>query len=143
MPKSAFALKIGNVLLCEDVRAELYGKHSLFGVYAGDIVVGEIAGFLRMALYAEIFGNALGTSSIEVTVAYADKPVAVISVEFDFRDLRDPALIVLPSFPVALDKLGKITVDAESQGVNKRLLAKAVRLGDVRSIPPPTAPLRP
>ena len=128
--RKIFPLRVGNALVCEDVRPELGGKHSLLGVYSGDILVPEFKNFLRATIYIELFALKLGTIRLEVVISYDDKEIIKLIAEFDFRDTRDPALIVSPTFPIPLTGAGLIIVNAICEGQEKRLLSKQIRMRD-------------
>ena len=129
MPSSddKFPLRIGNALVCEDVRQELGGKHSLLGVYSGDIIVQEFKDFLKIAVYIELFPIETGQIELEATFSYDGNDILKAKVEYDFKDIRNPGLITSPSFPIPLTKAGAITVNAICRGQSQVLLRKDVR----------------
>jgi hypothetical protein len=90
-----------------------------------------MAGFLRVAIYAELFGERLGSGDAEVTVSYIDRPIVKMRTEFKFENFRDPSLFVVAPFSITLDKAGDIKVVAMSGGVTKTLITKRVRVGEL------------
>jgi hypothetical protein len=129
-------------VLCEDIRVEYGGKHSLLGVYAGDIIVPELKNFLKVALFIELYAKELGEFDLEGKIIYADSDVLGFKLQMKYEDVKSPALLVSPSFPVPLNLEGEILVMGTCKGKTSPLLSKTVRVGDVPSglvAPNPTA----
>lgn len=142
--KTAFPLIIGNVLLCEDVRPESNGKHTLLGVYAGDLLVQEFIGQLRMALYLELTAKRIGEVSAHVELAFNEVVLAGAEATFYFKKVTDPAVLTFPMFPVPLSGPGTLSVDVICGGIRRRALGKPVRQVDIKVLfpnasPPPAA----
>jgi hypothetical protein len=125
--RKKFPLRIGNVILCEDVRQEMLGKHSLLGVISGDILVPVFEDYIKIAVYVELLAVELGEKEAELTIQYLDKMLAKISAKFDFKDLRAPAAIVTPGFPLKLEGPGQIIIDVRCEGKTKRAMVKEIR----------------
>ncbi len=133
--KRTFPFRIGNAILCDEVRPELHGKYTLLGVMAGDVLVPEFVNFLRVAIYIELFSKRLGHLEMEAVLSYAGQNLIKLNTNWEFKDLREPGIIASPAFPINLAiGPGKIKVDAVSEGQKFSLLTREVRL-----IPSPTS----
>ena len=128
--QDAFPVRVGNAIVCEDIRVEFGGKHSLLGVYPGDILVPEFTNFLKIAVFIELFAKQIGPVKLDAIISYAGNDIMKVTMEFDFKELRDPALIVSPAFPMPLTGPGSITVTATHREQEKCLMKKEVRASE-------------
>ncbi len=133
MPKKipSFPLNIGNALIAEDVRPKLHGKHSVLGIYSGDILAQELTGHIRMSLYIELTAKEIGEIHVEATLTFRGVARAKVIGEFKFENPRDPAILMIPSFPILLDGPGTILVEIICDGITREILRREVRQADV------------
>jgi hypothetical protein len=128
--RNTFSLRFGNAILCENIRQELHGKHSLLGVFSGDVLVPEFGGVLRVAIYLELFAKQLGKIDISLSVSYNGKNIVNVQAEIHYKDLRDPAIIATPVIPVHIERPASIVVDVTCNGNTRRCIDKRVRASD-------------
>jgi hypothetical protein len=138
--RKLFPLRIGNAILCEEVRQEMFGKLSLLGVYSGDLLVAAFENYLRVAIYVELFAKEVGEKRAEVSISHLGQVVAKISIEFDFKDLRAPVNVVSSAFPIKLERPGTIVIDVSCEGIEKRALEKEVKLASPETFTVANAP---
>ena len=131
-----FPFKIGNVVLCEEVRAELYGKYSILGAFSGDIIVPYFGGNLRTSLYLELIPLELGALTVIVDFSYAGRPALEAKIEMEVVNVSYPAVITLPAFPVGIEKAGDLVAYVVFNGVRRRVMKKAVRIGEMPQVSP-------
>jgi len=129
-----FPLVIRNALCAEDVRPEANGKHSLLGVFAGDLLVQELVGAVRMAFYIEATTKVTGIIEANVIVYFDKQPIIKGEAKLDFLNVEDPAVFAIPSFPVMLTKEGELRVDIECNGATRTVLKKMVRKADLEAM---------
>ena len=132
--KPTFPLVIGNAIFAEDIRSESNGKFSILGVYSGDILVQEMTGFLRGAVYLELTSRKLGRMGVKVD-AYLDKDL-IFSADglLDVKNNHDPAVFHVPTFPIALVGPGDISIYVTCEGVRRRALVKSVKKADLKAV---------
>jgi hypothetical protein len=128
---------VGNLVLCEDIRPGPYGRQSLLGVYSGDIIVDHLGGYIRVAIYGEVFGHNLNDIDAELTVLYVGREIVKMRTGFRFQNLHEPCLLVVAPFQIVLSDEGDITVEAVSRGITKTLMTKRVRVGELSLVPSP------
>jgi hypothetical protein len=130
MPRShkIFPLRVGNAIVCENIRQELHGKHSLIGVFSGDILINTFDVMLQVAVYIEFIADELGKVQVELIVSYDHKDRVKINAEFDYKDVRDPAVIASPSISIPIERGASIIVTATCNGKTKRILEKRIRM---------------
>src|SRR5271170_3525795 len=125
-----FPIRVGNAIVCEAIRVELGGKHSLLGVFPGDVVVNEFQNFLSISIFIELFAREIGPVHLDAIISYAETDLVQMAADFDFKNLRDPALITTPPFPLPLTGPGIITVRATCRDQKRNLLEKEIRAYD-------------
>ncbi len=143
MAKQPFPLRMGNILLCEDTRAEVNFKHSLLGVFGGDVLVSEFGGHLKVAVYAELFALAAGVKTMELTLAYNGNDFMKAELQADFIDLLRPAIVASPGALVEIAQPGELTVTVVCDGHGKVVHKKRVSLADVPLTTLPNEPGHP
>jgi hypothetical protein len=126
-----FPLIVKNAMMCEEIRAEFGGKNTLLGVYAGDILVSEVGGYLRAAIYGEFVAKTLGQFTLDGVVNYGATAIAKFQCSFDFRDIRDPGILASPPLAIHLPNESTISVDVSCEGKLIRLVEKQVRISEV------------
>ena len=58
-------LKIGNVVLCEGIRHEIGGKHTLVGVFAPEINIAQFPGVVPIAIWVALLPPEVGDYEAE------------------------------------------------------------------------------
>ena len=116
------------------MRSETNGKHSILGVYSGDVLAQELAGNLRTAVYVEATSRELGVLDAILTVYFNKEPVLRGEAKFNFLNTSVPAVFAIPTFPIVLTKEGVIRVDIECNGVTRTALSKSVRKADLGAV---------
>jgi hypothetical protein len=131
MPRSrnTFPIRVGNAVVCENIRQELYGKHSLLGVFSGDVLIDRIDAVLSIAIYIELFAINVGKIDLELIISYDNVDLVKVTSEFDYQDVRNPAIIASPVIQIKLERASIIVVTAKCNGQTKRILEKRVREG--------------
>jgi hypothetical protein len=127
--RSIGGVRVGNILACEFVRAEVDNKYSILGVFGGDILVQELPARFRMAFYIELFFTRIGPASIAVTASHAGKPFSRIEAEMEASDLTAPATIAFPTLSILIENEGPIELVLEIGGKKHNILKKMVRIG--------------
>lgn len=121
-----FPLKVGNVIFCEDVRAEINSKFSIFGAIAGRLIVGKIPANVKASLYVELYGAVLGKIDFEIQVYVGKVNVAQVKGSMEIGNFTDPAIIMIPSFQMHIPKEEEIRVYLDCGGHRRRILTKTV-----------------
>jgi len=122
-----------NVLLCEDVRDELRRKHSLIGVYSGDIVVAELPAFVQLAAYIlyEPDKGFKGDIRFKVQVFLDDTKIIEGELSGTIADAETHAVFVLPKgmLQIPQPSIYRIIIVMDDQEVE--ILSKKILIGEV------------
>src|SRR5207253_6092245 len=86
----------------------------------------DFENFLRVAVYLELFALEAGHKRAEIQVSYLRRPALRLFGEMEFGDLAAPATIVIPAFPLKLEKAGPLTVTVTCEGKKKNVLTKQI-----------------
>ena len=120
-------LKIGNRILCDDIRQEQNNnKHILIGVYSGNIVASQIPAEIQLAFYIEIEAAA-GHYDMAIRLSGPQKGEGVvIPAPFDHLG-KDVATLASPRFSINMTAEGIFKIDLRvGAGRWKNIISKAV-----------------
>lgn len=121
-------LKIGNALLCEDVRKEDNGKQILIGVFPGDLLIPDFPAQVQLAFYIELIAPA-GVTELEIRMSGPQKGRAILRAKID-HEMEGPAAVATPKISVLMEKEGIFRIDARvPDGHWSNLITKKVSLG--------------
>lgn len=62
-------LSFENAIVCEDIRPEKFNKHSLMGIYPGNIIVAEMPTAIQLAVFLE-YKNAAGGETVRFDIVF-------------------------------------------------------------------------
>jgi len=121
-------------VLCEDVREEVNRKHSLMGVYSGNILVPQFPAHLRLALYADLNLPGRGEYALSLRANYDGKEQFNLKAQIKSEKLGSSAL-VLPSFVLKVPDEGDFVLDYSFDGGEwQQLMKKHVSVGEIPSL---------
>ena len=99
-------LKIENVVFCENIRAEIGGKHTLLGVFAPELNIIDIPSFIQIAIWVSGVPTGIGTFNGEFRVLSPDGSKLIGGqIVGDFALIAKTSM-VLNAFPLQIDKAG-------------------------------------
>jgi hypothetical protein len=111
-------VKIENVVLCEGVRYEVGGKHTLYGVFSPELDMSEFPGFILIASWISIsIQEAKEFSGLFRVRDDAKKVLSQANFKFGMTRLGMPSIVIGP-VPLHIDKPGIITFDWKIEGQN-------------------------
>lgn len=127
------SLKIENAILCEDVRRELNGKHTIIGAVSQGFSVASLPGQIRIAAYLEVkFANS-GRQEVFIRIGYGkEKAAAIIKAELEISDASAPIGLPVPSFNLMVQEPGHLTLEVSSDEKQwKRAFRRPIEVGEV------------
>ena len=101
-------VKIINAVLCEDIRHEINNKNSLIGVFSGDVLISELPGKVRFAIYYEASVEMPGKIKSEIRLQYADKAAFTAELEHDVQTKYISS--ATPPFELVIENEGDFVV---------------------------------
>lgn len=120
-----------NVLLCEDVRAEIGNKSTIIGVFSGDVVVSEMPATLQFAVYAEYIPSRFGEVNIKFQFKSKDKLLAGVSAKIGVKKL-EPSTIRLPRLFFNFENDTELSLEATIESEKPiQLFSKRVFKGQI------------
>ncbi|MCC0807595.1 hypothetical protein FPV16_15385 [Methylobacterium sp. W2] len=120
-------LNFGNVVLCEHVIAGDRSKHTLINVFSGDVIVEELPNVLLFGFFAEFKPDTLQEIDILLNVFLEKEMIGQITGKVSPKKLEEVGTIVIPSFPVSVQKDTYLNVIASSDGYrDKEILKKKI-----------------
>jgi hypothetical protein len=124
-------------VLCEFITRDISNKHSLIGVFSGDIIVSEMPATLRLALYLEVFPSSTGLHEISLKFNLGGKTIAEATAQSDVQEKEKPIILVLFPVDIGVDQDTVLTLEAATTG-NKSttIIEKKIYKGEVT---PPTS----
>jgi hypothetical protein len=127
--------KIKNAILCEDLRHEINGKHSLMGVFVGDVQVSNLPGPIDLAFYLDGTAIKPEPTSIEVRLSLPSKRRAMIKMNFRTEAPDAAVSLVSPGMMVQLEEEGMIEIAVrDPDGPWKTIISKKVILNPALAI---------
>jgi hypothetical protein len=119
-------------LICEDVRAELYSKWTLLGVFSGNIAAAQLPAQIRIGLFLEINVAKDYRGPLFTRICLKEKELVNIKGELDAQ--RGPVAIAIGSFLVQVPETGILSVQMGLDGKNwKEVLSKEFILGTFKN----------
>lgn len=120
---------IGAVVVCDDVRLEVGRKHTLVGVFSGDIIVGKLPFTIRLSIWIEYLPEREGKQDGHFKIRFSDKEPIVLKMEIDIHKMG-PIALVIPQFVIRGEFEGDLTVEFSSDGeVWQEISKKRILLG--------------
>lgn len=107
-------LKLGNVVLCEHAVPGAGNKHTLVGVYAGDILVDVMPGPIAMGLFIEVLPETT-PAALTVTLRLNERPIGKVIATYENRTVDGPSLVLIPlvQVKVEVDSIFDILIEAD------------------------------
>jgi len=94
-----------NVIVCDDIREEVGGKHSLMGVFGGDIVLNELPGSIFLAFYMQYFPDPDEQEKMSFAVRLLLNEEQLVSGKFEVDPTKHKTInLVLPRALVTFEK---------------------------------------
>lgn len=123
-------VKVTNKLLCELVSPSNNNKHTLVNVYSGDIVVSELPAHLQFGLYIEAAIEPGYRGVLQLEIRWLKKAIIKGETEVGGKSNERTAVIVLPSFPLRIDRDGVLDVFLSGDDIRRqKLLSKKIYKG--------------
>ena len=127
--------RFGNVILCEHAVKGENNKHTLVGIFSGDVIVSAFPARLFFGLYIEHFAE-LNDPPIYLEIRLEGAAFAGLDLEPTQTKPGAPAIIMIPMFELGADK--PITLDVisiENRGSPSQtehvVLSKRIIAGDI------------
>lgn len=135
--------KIMNAILCEDVRREVNGKHTIVGAVSEGLNIASFPGQIRVAVYLELALVNAGEHSLYIRLSYSKVAPVVIQVDLQTETKNTVAGIGVPSFNLPVTAPGWIVLEiSEDEQKWRRVLRRPVGVGPIpfpSVLPPPDA----
>lgn len=122
-------IEIKNAFLCDDVRQEVNNKHTLVGVYSGNIVLPRVPADVLLGLFMEMETPA-GAHEIEIRISGPGKGSATLKANIQQAE-SGSASLANSRAQFHMEKEGVFRVDARTPGgrwanvIKKRVLVRA------------------
>jgi hypothetical protein len=120
MPSKLFP----TVVLCDLIIRDVSNKHSLIGIYSGDILISEMPARLRLALYTEFLPPEDGEFSIEIDIKLDGKRFAKGEVQIKDASAGVAAGVALSGFELRTDVPVQLDVTATVNGSRPQSILK-------------------
>lgn len=127
--------KMGNVIVCEDIRDEVGNKKSLMGVMAGDVLVPHFPATIKIAFFLEYHPDDSDEDRVSFTFRLLQDEVEIAKGNFDgpVRG-KDPSMFVLPAGLIGFDKPAALSMRLLKEGQPEfEVLNKKIRLMETSS----------
>jgi hypothetical protein len=140
-----FRQRFTNIILCDDVRAEINNKFMLIGVYTADILVAAFPQRLRFSMYFEYIPEESGEKEMFFKLAIGDEKPAQFQLKLSVSKPNINTPIIIPPVEMTINKESEFRVECSED--NKkwiRLITKHILIGDIPTIwspsvsPPPS-----
>jgi hypothetical protein len=121
---------IGAVMLCDDIRQEINGKHILIGVYSGNqIIVPAMPFTIPISIWIEYFPESTGKTAFHLRISYSTGFQITLRVDAKIDELGDMG-IATPPVVVQGAADGFLTVEYSDDGSGwTEIKRKEVRRG--------------
>jgi hypothetical protein len=131
------SIRVKNVAMCDDIRFEIGNKHTLVGVYSGDVVLSKIPSELTISFYIELKAPEQRTYDIEFEVKLGDEVKQHVVGLLDIDRPHQLGVIAFPRMPMHVGKATTISLRAKFEGEPWRpLIRRRVRQGRVGAVLP-------
>lgn len=143
-------LRLGNVVLCEHAVQGAGNKHTLVGVFAGDILVESFPAVLTVGLYAEVLKETPITK-LDVTFLLNGNAFAKLVAAYQDPTAGIESIVLVPLLQIGVQDDSVFEIVMEAEGYAKIVaLRKTISLNPApRSnlsstvLPPPPAQSQP
>jgi hypothetical protein len=132
-----------NVIVCEDVREEVGGKHSLMGVFSGDIIVSSFPATIQIAGFFQYIppANESGDVDLQVTLIQGENVLVRGKMRGQYNE-GQLITFLLPRAFATFEKEGPFRIRIKVGDEEQDILTKKVSQGLVTTAPiasPPPA----
>jgi hypothetical protein len=132
MMRENWPFKITLCLACEDIREEKHGKHSLMGLYTGDILISDIPGNVPMAFFMEFEVKDPGKHLFWLRLSGPGEHNATLRAEVELPQSGALAVLKTPRIDLLVDAEGIFTFDISTDNENwENLLRKEFSLASL------------
>ena len=130
---------IKTAILCEDVRQETGNKHSLMGVFSGDIVIyGKEPTELFVSFYLEMTGVPIGPKNLLIKISGPGDGSAKITAAAEVKS-EGTMVLAGPKMALVLEKSGTFELAVgETEDDLEVVISKTVTFADPTSLPQPS-----
>jgi hypothetical protein len=80
-----------------------------------------------MSAYIEVSATKLGEQTLQFEGKFSGTPVLRGDFVMDVKNIDDPAIVAIPSFPLFVQRSGSFTIDLMFEGRRHRIVSKLVR----------------
>lgn len=120
---------VNHALLCEDIREEKTGKHTLVGVYSGDVDISGIPGTMAIALYIELQVIIPGKYELSLRLSGPGEHSATLKANLALEKNNKFAILATPRIDLLVDREGILKIEMSMDGqVWTSLLEKKITL---------------
>ena len=135
------SIKFRNAILCEYVAKSAGNKHTLVGVYSGEIIISSMPGDLHLGFYCEILEKFHDAKEFTLEGFLGTAKFGQVVAEFQPSQSQELYVLAMPFMPVSVVEPGKLRLVLSLEGFRRTiLLDKDVRLPqptDSIVFPPP------
>lgn len=115
-------------IICDHITVDIGRKHSLIGVYSGDVIIQKFPAKLRFAIYAELLPRRVGDYKLTVQISLNDKEVAKAEIEAAVRVAEAPLVFILPAIGLNIEEETVLKVEVRPEnGEVFTLVSKKIR----------------
>jgi hypothetical protein len=134
--------KFRNVILCEDIRDELGGKHSLMGVFSGDITIPAFPVTMQLAAYMQYEADQgfEGEMDFAISIFLDDRKLVGGVLRASIKAGDTLPTIILPKGLFTLDQPATYRLVVTVEGRDAEVLSKKIMLGAPVTPPNPLPP---
>lgn len=123
-------IKIGNAIVCEDVRAEAGGKWSILGVFSGDIITAELPANIRLAVYMESHVSKPYKGPLNVRFRLDDN--VLLEAQGNLDSQNGITVMPVPQLILGVERPGRLAIEIGRGDKWTEVAAKNVLLGTVK-----------
>ena len=128
-------LKFGNALLCDYASLGSNNKHTLVGVYSGDIYLEAIPMPMVFGMYIEHIPDKSGSIELMLSCKINDRSIIAVQASATVQKKRVGVLLIQTP-PLLIESAGTFKLIAESAGyAPTTIMTKEVILGPVPILP--------
>lgn len=103
--------RVGNALLCEDVRQEKTEKFILVGVFSGDILIGKVPSRVAIALYMDGVLERAGATEVQIRFSGPGEGEGIVGAEFVTSSDGERVVIPVPRVELLFEAAGTFRVE--------------------------------
>lgn len=135
-------LKPGNVILCDHAIIGQGNKHSLIGVFSGDLLIESFPANLSFGLFVELLDTGPSLPAVTISLQLGDKAFGRLTANFGGTlEEGAPGVVVIPLVTIGVDQPTTLEVTAKAEGYATTILLKKkiLKATSPSALPPPSS----